>query len=105
MMGLPAIFLTPVNDEKIARQCDLVYAGEMPENEIKTLIKNISNAPVLSIGEDRAFCSLGGMFCLNARPEAGSAGFAVNLDSISRSKLRINPQVLRLTSQLGKALP
>jgi hypothetical protein len=104
-VGRPTIFSTPENDATLAKQCDLVYVGATPESEVKTLIRNIVDTPILTIGEGKEFCSLGGMFCIDAQPGAGGAGFSTNLDAISRSKLRVNPQVLRLSSRLNAVLP
>jgi hypothetical protein len=105
MTGYPSTFSTPANDHKLALSCDLLYVGKMSDEGVKTLLGHTANRPILTIGESKDFCSQGGMFCLNAESSEGSAGFAVNLDAISRSKLHVNPQVLRLSSKLNKVLP
>jgi hypothetical protein len=97
----------PALDKNVAlvQQCDLVYVGALSEEETRALIKDTVGMPILTIGEGKEFCSWGGMFCIDTQAEAGSAGFATNLDAISRSKLRVNPQVLRLSSRLNAVLP
>ena len=87
-----------VTEQDAAEQCDVLYVGKLPPERLTALVKTLTGRPVLTIGEERDFCSFGGMFCLDDR--ADGKGFAANLDAISRSKLRVNPRVLQLTKQL-----
>ena len=103
-VGMPASISTLQNPEAAVSQCDLVYVGRWKEPYTKQLISAISGQPVLSIGENRDFCSQGGMFCLDLNVSTpGEISFATNLDAISRSKVRVNPQVLRLAARLKAA--
>jgi hypothetical protein len=81
--------------------CDIVYVSGTGTDEVGELSGLLDGTPVLSIGDGRKFCSMGGMFCLlPGSEESGEKAidkFAVNLDAISRSALRIDPQVLRLS--------
>ncbi|MDR1646735.1 MAG: YfiR family protein [Zoogloeaceae bacterium] len=87
--------------EAIASRCDMVYVGIVDEAVATQTVLAIANSTILSIGEYPGFCSQGGMFCLNPNTtDPDTVPFAVNLDAISHSKLRINPQVLRLTRRL-----
>lgn len=81
-----------------SRLCDLVYVGSLPAENVRRLVVTLAGKPVLTIGEGADFCSVGGMFCFNGHDS--SSGFSANLDAISRSGLRVNPQVLRLSRQL-----
>ncbi|MDR2208225.1 MAG: YfiR family protein [Azoarcus sp.] len=85
--------------ENAATSCDIVYVSGTGDDEAGKLPRLLDGAPVLSIGEGEDFCSMGGMFCLLSSDKEDGAidEFAVNLDAISRSTLRINPQVLRLS--------
>jgi len=87
--------------ENPAASCDLLYAAaDLPPATLSQLLGQLAGAPVLTIGEGAGFCSAGGMFCLEQDGAAAGVRFAANLDAISRSTLRINPQVLRLSRQL-----
>jgi len=86
--------------ENPAEVCDLVYAGELAPAARTHLLNQLAGTPVLTIGEGAGFCSAGGMFCLEQDGSTAGARFSANLDAISRSSLRINPQVLRLSRQL-----
>lgn len=84
--------------ESTEQRCDIVYVGNLSPEETNALLLQIVDAPVLSIGEGSEFCSAGGMFCFE--DHSGSTRFSANLNAISRSQLRINPQVLRLSKRL-----
>jgi hypothetical protein len=87
--------------EGAATACDIVYVSGTDTDEVGRLSRSLAGAPVLSIGDGEKFCSMGGMFCLLAgdgkNDEKTINRFAANLNAISRSTLRINPQVLRLS--------
>ncbi|MDR0702177.1 MAG: YfiR family protein [Azoarcus sp.] len=97
--GRPVVVRTTPPDAATA--CDVVYFHDISSEEASHLLKTFIGAPVLTIGEGRAFCTAGGMFCLlpgsGGETEGGGARFAVNLDATSRSHLRISPQVLKLS--------
>lgn len=100
---LPTAGASPAAIAAQTRQlgCQLFYQS-VPANHSKAAalslgggaLRELASAGVLTIGRNSEFCSVGGMFCLN--PD--SSGFVANISAISRSPLRINPQVL----QLGK---
>jgi hypothetical protein len=75
-------------------ECDVIYVGALTINATHSLLQNTVGRPVLTIGEGQEFCSDGGMFCL--QPGTSAVRFAVNLDAVARSGLRVNPWVLRI---------
>jgi hypothetical protein len=87
--------------ENAASACDLVYVSGT--SNAAELLRSLADAPVLTIGDGGRFCRMGGMFCLLPGGK-GNGGevidrFAVNREVISRSTLRIDPQVLRLSKR------
>ena len=74
--------------------CDAIYVGILATSTARNLLQSAVGRPVLMIGEGQEFCTDGGMFCL--QPAASAVGFAVNLDAVARSGLRVNPRVLRM---------
>jgi hypothetical protein len=85
--------------------CQALYVGNAPPVAWQRLLKELVNRPVLTIGYSEEFCSWGGQFCLE-RTDPGAATelrIRANLDAISRSGLRVNPQLLRLTQRDPKA--
>ncbi|MDR2924616.1 MAG: YfiR family protein [Azoarcus sp.] len=86
--------------ENVPASCDVLYVSG--SGAADRFPRSLIGSPVLTIGDGGGFCSVGGMFCL--LPSGGQAGkninsFAANLDAISRSPLRVNPQVLRLSKR------
>ena len=82
--------------------CHVAYTASAAPAIWRPLLSQLGGRPVLTIGHGEEFCSFGGMFCL----EPGNAGLRIraNLDAISRSGLRVNPQLLRFT-QRGNGQP
>lgn len=80
-----------------SRSCDAVYVGDLAAAARGDLMHELVGRPVLLLGEGAAFCSDGGMFCLDVR--APAVRFQANLDAIARSGLRVNPMVLRIARQ------
>lgn len=77
-----------------SNQCDVIYVGRLAGNAAREILQRTVGRPVLTIGEGADFCSDGGMFCLLT--DTAAARFAVNLDAVARSGLRVNPWVLRI---------
>lgn len=77
-----------------AKECDAIYVGALTIQTTRSLLQSTVGRPVLMIGEGQEFCTDGGMFCLQG--DAAAVGFAVNLDAVARSGLRVNPRVLRI---------
>jgi hypothetical protein len=81
------------------KQCDALYLGDTDAETSRTLLQELVGRPVLVLGEGAAFCTDGGMFCLEPRP--AQVRFHANLDAIARSGLRVNPLVLRIARAGG----
>jgi hypothetical protein len=81
---------------QLGAQCDAVYAGGTNAGEQQLLRLQLAGHPVLTITEDDPQCSGPSMFCLDTAAPDGQVGFAVNLDSVSRSGVLVNPRVLLL---------
>jgi hypothetical protein len=92
----PPISVAPVDlasTDAIAA-CHIVYVGVLADSVYQQLVAMLLGKPVLLISEPPRTCSNGGMFCLLFRDT--NTAFEVNLDSIARSGLRVNPNVLLL---------
>lgn len=77
--------------------CDALFLGRMPVADRQKLIEWVRGKPVLTITDDDPTCAYGAMFCLIERKN--NVSFSVNLDSISRSNMRVDPRVLRIGSE------
>lgn len=76
-------------------QCDAIYFGRETPRQQSAILATTAGKPTLSIAENNPECTLGAVFCLlvNQTPPA----FSVNLDSLSRSGVRVSPDVLLLS--------
>ena len=100
-LGRPIV--TRSMPEDAATACDIVYISSTDNDASGELTRSLAEAPVLTIGDGGRFCRMGGMFCLlpghGESSEAVIDRFAVNQEAISRSPLRVDPQVLRLSKR------
>jgi YfiR/HmsC-like len=83
-----------IDDLHVGLDCDVVYANELTGAGREALGAAILNRPILTIDEGDATCSSIIMFCLNT--SGTTVTFSVNLDSVARSGVEVNPQVLLL---------
>jgi hypothetical protein len=79
--------------------CHMLYLGQMPAVDRQRLIGWVRGKAVLTVTDDDSNCNLGAMFCLNAQGQRLS--FSVNLDSIGRGTVRVDPRVLKIGSDGG----
>jgi hypothetical protein len=99
-----AVSRNPRLSGDISAHCDAIYAGPMAQTQRLSLRKNLAGHPVLTIAEDDPPCVGGSMFCLDLTRPGTTTGFAVNLDSVARSGVAVNPRVL-LLGRRPKAAP
>ncbi|KAF2370119.1 YfiR family protein [Acinetobacter baylyi] len=75
-------------------QCQAVYFSNLSPQQQQNLINSYPTRNVLSFSSNNSDCEIGSIFCLYQ--QKGNATFKVNLDSLSRSQIRIDPRVLLL---------
>lgn len=80
--------------EALTARCDVLYFGLEPPERQQEIIQQLSPRPLLTLSEQNPDCALGSAFCLQIRPQRVT--FSVNLDALSRSGVRVNPDVLML---------
>lgn len=85
----------------IGGDCNILFLGAMPMADRQRLIGWVRGRPILTISDNDPDCLHGAMFCLAAR--GSGLSFSVNLDSIGRGPLRVDPRVLRIGQNEGGA--
>lgn len=75
--------------------CNAIYFGRESVKEQDDIIHSLSGRNILTITENNADCVAGASFCLNRRQHIFK--FSVNLDSLTRSGVRVNADVLLLS--------
>ena len=89
---IPVLVRTP--QDALTARCDGIYFGtESPERQVE-LISQYHRQPLLLISEHNPECIIGSAFCLIT--DEPRIRFSVNLDALSHSGVRVNPDVLML---------
>lgn len=82
------------------RACDVLFITENDAQRIDTILRNLGNAPVLTVGDLPGFVKSGGMIGL--RTEDNRVRFDVNLVSTQRAGLTLNSQMLKLAGTVQR---
>ena len=82
------------DEPALLAECDALYAGAVPDDEWRTVLARVAGQPLLTLSERKALCVIGSMVCLDV--QGHTVAFEINLDSVARSEVRINPRVLQL---------
>jgi hypothetical protein len=77
--------------------CHIIYLGQLSPQKIRSVTSKTMNQSVLTIEESRDGCVGRAMVCI--RFSQSKHSFDLNLDSIARSGLRVDPRVLRLARE------
>jgi hypothetical protein len=85
----------PASAVGIAAACDALYLGAIGQPAMAHALAQVRGAAVVTIAEHAPQCRGEAMFCLIVRDRTVS--FALNLDAVSRSRVRIDPRVLRIS--------
>jgi len=92
---LPYTSVIVRNDrEALTAMCDAIYFGSESPAQQLDLISQYQSRALLLISEHNPECVIGSAFCLII--EDVRVRFSVNLDALSRSGVRVNPDVLML---------
>ena len=78
-------------------QCDSIVFSTFSSREEQQILNSTVNFPSLSISTNNSQCEEGSAFCLYRKNQQLS--FKINLESLSRSKVHIDPRVLLLAKQ------
>ena len=80
--------------DALTAQCNALYFGSETAELQQQITSLFQQKPLLTIAEQNSECIIGSAFCL--RIQAERVTFSVNLDALSRSGVRVNPDVLML---------
>ena len=76
--------------------CHVAYFGRLEPAALRLAVLSVRGKGVLTIAESDPSCRSQAMFCL--KPDRQTLGFAVNIDAVSRSGLKVDPRVLRMAA-------
>lgn len=80
--------------EALAARCDAIFFGRESAEQQQQIINHFQPRPLLTIAGQNTDCIIGSAFCLQIHSQRVT--FSVNLDALSRSGVRVNPDVLML---------
>ena len=80
----------------VQTDCKILFLSEASQASQMTLISDVANAPVLTIGDNRDFVDLGGIVTLQI--EENRVQFAINVAASERAGLNISAQLLQLAN-------
>ncbi len=83
-----------VDVEGSVESCHLLYVATLDARRTDELMQRVKGKPVLTVSESGTFAQRGGI--ANLFVEDGRMRFAVNVDSVERSKLRLSSRLLNL---------
>lgn len=86
------------NVGQLIEKCDIIYYGLVNPKLQQQVISQKNDKPLLTIAENNPHCEIGSAFCLNIN--SNQATFGLNLDILTRSGVRINPNVLQLARKV-----
>ena len=92
-----SIMTYPFDSPMLATQCDAIYSGYTTPEQQTDLNQRLQGHAVLTIGEQDETCALLNAFCLVITTQ--HTGFKLNLDTLSRTGVRVNPAVLQLARE------
>jgi YfiR/HmsC-like len=75
--------------------CNVLYLGNLPVAQQRQLTAAVRGKAVLTIAESDTGSASDAMFTLSYQPNALS--FRLNVDAVSRSGLKVDPRVLRVS--------
>lgn len=87
--------LVVISSDEVVESCDALYYSADFAKGHKPLLAGVQRKPVMTIIENSDLCDEGSLFCIDAR-NGRRVTFQANLDAMSLSTLRVNPQVLRM---------
>ncbi len=90
----------PLGNPSFSNLCDALYVGGPDNSDRRRLFTAVQGQPILTIAEDDPTCRSGAMFCLHM---GQALSFELNLDAVSRSRVAVDPRVLRLSREKGDA--
>ena len=82
-----------------ARSCQALYLGEAERERVKIILRDLGDAPVLTVGDAEDMARLGVMIVMF--PESRRLVFSLNAEPIRRARLAVSARLLRLARNVN----
>ena len=77
-----------------ARSCHMLFISEQAENRLGVLLRQLEDAPILTVGDAEGFVAAGGMIGLVMVDDR--VQLEINLRAVEKAGLKISSQLLKL---------
>jgi len=78
--------------------CQIIFLGKSQSKRIPTLVAELHNAPILTVGETAGFLDAGGMICFLL--DENKVRFEINLNAADSANLKIGSRLLILAQRV-----
>lgn len=82
----------------VDKKCESIFLSNKDPATEQKIINSLKVPPALSFSTNNSDCEIGSVFCLYSS-KSGKSLFKVNLDSLAKTKIHIDPRVLLLAQQ------
>ena len=93
-----SIVISQISTPEEANNCQVVFISRSELVRFDSILESLRNAPVFTIADLDDFCINGGM--LSLINDGGKIVFDLNIKAVQRSRLKPNPQLLRLARKI-----
>jgi hypothetical protein len=97
-IGNRVIRIRHLGEPQDMQACQILFLGRAQSKRIPTLVADLHNAPILTVGETAGFLDAGGMICFLL--EENKVRFDINLDAAESAKLKIGSRLLILAEHV-----
>ncbi len=97
--GLPIRIKYVSQSEGIGTECQVVFVSKSKRAFIRSILKNLGDRPILTLGDTQGFAEQGGIIEFTRGDKR--IGFKINLESAERSGLKIAAPLLELATIIG----
>ena len=97
-IGNRVIRIPHLGEPQDMQACQILFLGRAQSKHIPTLVADLHNAPILTVGETAGFLDAGGMICFLL--EENKVRFDINLDAAESAKLKIGSRLLILAEHV-----
>jgi hypothetical protein len=97
-IGNRVIRVRHLGEPQDMQACQILFLGRAQSKRIPTLVADLHNAPILTVGETAGFLDAGGMICFLL--EENKVRFDINLDAAESAKLKIGSRLLILAEHV-----
>ena len=92
------IVLRRTMSKKNFKECQIVFIANEGVENVKLILKELKNIPILTVSDRKDFIKLGGMIGLIR--DGNRVGFEVDLSAVKASGLNMSSQLLKLAKRV-----